>query len=605
MNTVPRFLVFVLAIIVLSSCSQNQPKDQPKNEPQPQDGLVKLTLSSEQTVVNGLLNISIAVEGDKVNRVDLLKDGQKLVTLERPFTYTWDAGQEQEGSYSLQARVIQGKTFLSEPLAIVVDRTEPQIDQAPPSDKGQPLILSEGIALTFSEPIDAATVTESQVVVKHGKDNLEANLQLSSDGLTLTIAPDVSKLKFPAELSVKLKGIRDIAGNTIKDVSYSWDLSYWIALGERLNQDPASSVSTSQMTFDSQQYPLVLFSETNADPDTLASTQVYVKRWNGSEWQLLGNTINSETGYAQALQIITDSSDQPLIAYTEYASVDDLINGNEPKIYIKQWTGAAWQFVTRIDAPAYGFSSVDLKSDGKHILKLWEPDLVTIKQWNGGNWKILSNISITFSSHSETSNTQVFDTSVQLDLANNPVVAWVEYDALTMADFRLHVQRWSGSAWESVGNEALNISSSATIVELLLSLDKNNQPVMAWTEFESEGAAEVRQLYFKRWNGSGWESFQDSSVNINKATDAVPSSVTFDPQGNPVLSWTELGEPARTYAKAWKDNTWQLIGGSRLNSNTSGEARGVVAFNNQGVPFVIVQEKIDGVNALFIRRANQ
>jgi hypothetical protein len=598
MNRVTRFLFVILAIVILSACSQNQPTVEP--EPQPKDEVVKLVLHSEQTVASGMLALAVDVEGEAVNKIELLRDDQVFATLKSPFTYTWDTSKEKEGNYSFQARVTQEKTFLSKMLEITVDRTAPSIKQAMPLDSSH----ANPISVVFSEPVDAATVTSSHIFLKNGDRAVETTISLSNDGLSLNINPEVGSIGFPATLSLSLKGIKDLAGNRLKDVSYNWDLSYWVTLKGSLNQDLAKSVATSHMTFDSKNYPVVLFSEDDPEIDIIAPSQVYVKRWTGSDWQLLGSRINSEFGHASTLQIIMDPSDNPIIAYSENASVDDAVNGVESKVYIKQWTGSVWKLVMGMDAPSYGFSNVYLKPDGKHILKIWEPDLLTVKQWSGSAWTTLKTVPVELLPVSSSSNISVYDTSVVLDANNNPVVAWVEYDALMFADFKLYVQRWTGSAWEAIGNQALNVNSNAYMAEVLLNIDKNNNPVLAWTEVDSQEDSSTRQLYMKRWTGSAWESLDEGSINMNKAKHAVPSSLSFDPQGNPVLSWNELGEVSRSYAKALIDNKWQLIGGKSLNINPQRDARGVISFSGQGIPFVAVSELVNGVYQLFVQEAN-
>ena len=74
----------------------------------------------------------------------------------------------------------------------------------------------------------------------------------------------------------------------------------------------------------------------------VTSSNIYVKRWNGSSWVQLGTFLDVNTNQNAANpSIALDSSGNPVVSWKEF-------DGTSSNIYVKRWTGSTWQQTTDI-----------------------------------------------------------------------------------------------------------------------------------------------------------------------------------------------------------------------------------------------------------------
>jgi len=108
-----------------------------------------------------------------------------------------------------------------------VDKTAPSVDSTTPPRDGTNVSRSiEGVAATFSEPIDPATVSTATVQLFSGssKNPLKARVNPSPDGKTVTLTPPQkldAKTKYTAKIVGGQNGVKDPAGNALA-LEYVW-----------------------------------------------------------------------------------------------------------------------------------------------------------------------------------------------------------------------------------------------------------------------------------------------------------------------------------------------------------------------------------------------
>ena len=119
------------------------------------------------------------------------------------------------------------------------------------------------------------------------------------------------------------------------------------------------------LALDSSGNPVVSWYE--LDNDT-ASSNIYVKRWNGSSWVQLGTFLDVNINQnAQSPSLALDGSGNPVVSWYEFEGT----SGSE-NIYVKRWDGSSWvqlgSFLdVNVNQGAYN-SSLALDSSGNPVV---------------------------------------------------------------------------------------------------------------------------------------------------------------------------------------------------------------------------------------------
>lgn len=589
MNHVTRCLFVVLATVILAACSQNQPQPTPIPDPDQDPPAIKVDLKAAQTFVNGKLSLEVDLEGE-ASTVDILKNSEVLATLKTPFSFVWDTTKEKEGTYTLQARVTQKDIFVSQPIIITIDRTAPSIEEVT-SQATAPNQMYEHIEVVFSEPVLESSVNASTVSLTYADHTLPSRLELSADRRSLKIHPEAVSLVLPAVLTLSVKEIQDMAGNLLEDTTRVFEIQRPVDFEGSLNQDANKSAAHTLLAFDLSQNPVVFFAEEH--PEELAANQLYVKRWTAEGWKMLGESINPVGSYAMPMQVVVSSEDQVVVAYTEYATLNDFIEAETPNVVIKRWSGKVWQQLNKFTDDGLGFHQLKLKPDGKHLLSLRQEDNLVLREWSGSAWVTQKTIPLQMNPVNEFAETYVYHTAIALDNTQYPVIAWFEYDYSAGLTGYLYVKRWNGNTWERLG-QAVHSVKDAQWPDIYLKVDAENRPVILFSEVIDDSP--TRQLYVRRWDHA-WQTLGQGSLNINKSSEALLTGLEFDPQANPIVSWSEAN---KAYARILRPSGSELVGGSSLNQNTQNEATAIVYANTQGVYFKLLSEKIAGAFQLFV-----
>lgn len=227
----------------------------------------------------------------------------------------------------------------------------------------------------------------------------------------------------------------------------------WTLVGNTLNADATRSARLPHMAVDNGT-PYVTWVESTASRD-----QIYVKFWNGSNWQSLGGSLNTNTGeHAYGGQIaIYDHT--PYVAYSEAYTPD-----TAQHVYVKRWSGGSWNIqggILNINATDYATSPSLAMSRWGTPYVAWSEQTgsaqrVYVKHYTGGGWvQDGSYLNID-------ANRQAFNPSLAM-LGDIPIVAWTESTA-TSADIR--VKFFNGSGWDAMGNSVNTAGHYASSVNL-------------------------------------------------------------------------------------------------------------------------------------------
>jgi len=218
-----------------------------------------------------------------------------------------------------------------------------------------------------------------------------------------------------------------------------------------LDADVANDAENPVIQVDASGRPVVAFTErVNGTPVggvTPFEQQVFVKRWNGSQWTVLGGKLNSgNNDTAGRVRLALDASGNPVVAWTERnkTSLAD-------EAHVKRWTGTVWQdlggplnalIVTAFDADAYT-GGIVVDGSGAPVLALAalvapQQFNTELRRWNGSAWLRLGDALLS-----------AYPYDLTIDPADGqPGVLWKDWVG------SLYVSKWTGSARSGYGGIA-------------------------------------------------------------------------------------------------------------------------------------------------------
>ncbi|MFP2901563.1 Ig-like domain-containing protein, partial [Corallococcus sp. 4LFB] len=549
----------------------------------------------------GPLLLQFTVEGGAAEQVELLKDATVLVKpTGSPYSFTWDTTSEAEGTYQLSIRATRGgAVFTSTARTVIVDRTAPTVASFLPARDAATVGVHEAIQVTFSEPMNPLSVTEAAVGLKTGTGNaISKSVALSADARTLTVTP-LSALSAPSTVQVDFAAaagiITDLAGNgLVSTPSWSFSVPTWLPLGGALSAvsgtTPANEVV---LKLDLENQPVIAWTESDG-----VARNVYVARWTGAEWTLLGGALNglgaagTDAGHPT---LIINKSNRPVVAWHE-ASGDGKINS----IFSRAWNGTTWEALPSIVLPYYpGSESLSLPTLGLEesgTLSLYAnysnegEGLVRHYRLTGGasSWSLStlpvpSGYTRTYDPAALISGNQTFTAYTIFNYSGTGdgtrEVAVVENDGLPLGGRLLGTLAWTPT----------------------ISIDGNGRPWVAWVESAYQPTSDG-QVYWARWEGNAWTTPSLVSTSTTGNTTPVMSMMKGAPH---TLAWSGIIASERSILiSRWISNQWQSIGYplTALTGTSTSATEPSLALSTSGTPFIsFVEEDASSANVYTFR----
>jgi hypothetical protein len=186
---------------------------------------------------------------------------------------------------------------------------------------------------------------------------------------------------------------------------------------------------------------------------------------------------------------------------------------------------------------------------------------------------------------------RAFFPAMVLDDSDRPVLAWSQQDTSLPPHATIHVERWNGTGFEALGSDlGLNAIEMPSIA-----LD-GTAILVAWSD-ASTGTAE-RNIFVSRFDGATWEPEGPplSAVAGIKSHAATPSLVTAA-RGVQIVAWSERQSSGNDiYVANWNGIDWQPMGGalSALPGPSTNALLPALIAQADGTPIVAWSES-DGV----------
>jgi hypothetical protein len=358
-------------------------------------------------------------------------------------------------------------------------------------------------------------------------------------------------------------GISVIAYSAYDGTSYNiyakrWDGSNWVQLGTTLDLITGQHANNPSLALDSSGNPTISWYEWGGASFLY---NIYVKRWNGSSWVQLGTALDVNTNSsAYYPSLALDNSGNPVVSWVES-------DGPSDNIYVKRWNGSNWVQLggfldANIDQNAYN-PRLALDGAGNPVVSWHEDDgsnyNIYVKRWDGSSWVPLGGEIDMFNGFN------AVESSLALDSSGNPVVAWREWNGTSD---NIYVKRWvSDVGWVSLGS-SLNWITNLTAYSPSLALDSLGNPSVSWQECANPNpcnASSNWNIYVKQWNGSTWNLVGNNPMDTSLANSSFYPSLSLV-NGNLSVAWQEGNGNISTindsiYVKRFVTNSWQDIDG--------------------------------------------
>ncbi|MEX2542370.1 MAG: Ig-like domain-containing protein [Trueperaceae bacterium] len=270
---------------------------------------------------------------------------------------------------------------------------------------------------------------------------------------------------------------------------HRWTGSGWSAVGDALSVNAgATDASNASLALDGSDNPVVAWLEHDG-----ATRNVYVRRWDGDSWAPVGTGLlsrNPDATSAGSPSLALDGSGYPVVAWHEQ-------DGTTTNVYVERWNGSDWSTVggtlsatggsTNAVFPSLALDSSGLPTVAWHEQKAGGTTInIFVWRWDGSAWQPLGNGLTANGAHA-------LDPSLVIDGSGRPSVSWTESNG-TNRD--VHVGQWDGGEWTLMGGSLSAIEGDTDADAQSLSVAQPGIRTVAWGEYD--GIA--RSIHVRREN---------------------------------------------------------------------------------------------------------
>jgi hypothetical protein len=351
--------------------------------------------------------------------------------------------------------------------------------------------------------------------------------------------------------------------------------------------------------------------------------EIYVRRWNGSNWEEVGAgsasgggiSNNDSWSYRPSLAVAPDG--RPYVAWNGSSSEDY-------EIYVRRWNGSSWEEVGSSSASGGGISdnsgyslypSLAVAPDGRPYVA-WCDDSgsryqyqIYVRRWNGSIWEEVGSGSASGGGISNNWGDLLYP-SLAVAPDGTPYVAWEDDSG---GDSEIYVRRWNGSIWEEVGSGSASgggISDNSGWSESpSVAVAGDGRPYVAW--YDDSGGD--REIYVRCWNGSNWEEVGSGSASGGGISDndgwSYDPSLAVAPDGRPYVAWNDSSSgDSEIYVRRWNGSSWEEVGsgsasGGGISANDGWSYHPSVAVAPDGRPYIAWEDDSGGDYDIYVRRS--
>ncbi|MFL5356332.1 Ig-like domain-containing protein [Archangium sp.] len=325
-----------------------------------------------------------------------------------------------------------------------------------------------------------------------------------------------------------------------------WNGASWESLGGALSGvDGSTSADMPAMAITPDNQLYLVWQEFNG-----TNINLHGKKWSGT-WEALP-AFDSLSGSAQRIRpaITLAISNTPVVATTYYGDAGSSL---EPLFWLNP-TYNVWSSQSGIEQPSGSIHDtadvqIAIVAAKNAYVVAYDAysDAQTIRgiavQKGPSSSSLLGGGVVT--SPAKRTATQP---SLALDGSDNPYIAWQECpDGSSQSGCGIYAAFWNGS-WQMLGT-LVSSSTDSTAPSLIMGND--GRPIVAWSGFFSA----ERSISVSRWTGTAWQAMGEPlSAASGVSTAAFKPALALDKNGRPLVAWQESdGSVSNIYVYRYND----------------------------------------------------
>jgi hypothetical protein len=282
------------------------------------------------------------------------------------------------------------------------------------------------------------------------------------------------------------------SGNDVRVARYDNAIGQWVQLGDVLDIALGANLEDAvqpQLVLDANERPVVAW---------LQGGTVYVKRWNGSAWTVVGGSVTTQGDGVNAVRLALDAGGAPLVLLRRG-------NGSAAQLLALRESAGAWTVLGGVlNAPLVAprdtlqFFDLLVDVDGS-LLVMWSeglaPHTVQARRWRNGAWQSLPSPTGIENDYAITGlalarGTQAPPTPPVLMLTRQPVFAGANTRVAYGEVYLLQSDTWSRRP---------TLITFGPLLGLTLRVTGQATPIAAW--LAETGAAGSGELRLFVWRG--------------------------------------------------------------------------------------------------------
>ena len=409
------------------------------------------------------------------------------------------------------------------------DETAPTVVATSPTDTANGVGFNSAISVTFSEHMDAATISAASFSVDNG---VTGSVIYSAGTNTATFTPSTSLNTYTTYTVTVSSACSDVAGNGLAD-DYVWTFetggsaaAVWTIVGGQVSPETAESEDPTMMVVNGS--PAVGYRE--------ASFQANMNAWNGTSWGVsVTDPTNGNLNYTSyhAPAYCSDGS-AVYLAYSLAGVSGGMTDEFYDRIFARSWnSGSTWS------APLNGGEEISVKSITAPGANAYEP-------------------------------------AVSCDPGGDLWVSWIEYDvAGAVGDDHLWTAQLTASgSTRSTPLSRNNLAGSYGTDVRSVAVATNSSGVVYVALWETHHQEQYRtDLYVSRYSGGVFTSLGSTVADDYDANNLSKPSIAF--VGSDVyIAYTSANETDYTrhvYVRKYDGTTWTTVGGGPVSAYSASD----------------------------------